>query len=447
MKRLHDVRRRAWRAALLALAVAGAASIPPALAKAPSSPDPASTAWVATWQASPQAAWGVDFLFPSRIPPVLRDQTVRQAARLSLGGARLRIELSNAYGEQPIRVGGATVARPAQGGGDGAIADGSLRAVTFGGREAATIPPGASLLSDPVALPVTALSQVMVSVFLPAAAAMRTFHWDGRQTAWIVAGDQTRAPALRMDARASVTTARLLLAGVQVDAGPAARAVAVIGDSITDGATASLDRDHRWPDFLAARLAPHGVAVINAGISGARLLSDGMGESALARLDRDVLAQPGVRSVIVALGINDISWPGTAFAPDARRPALADLAAGYRQLIERARSRGIRVVGATLAPFEGALPDTPLDDYYDADKDALRRQVNDWIRQGGAFDAVIDFDAALRDPAHPARMAARFDSGDHLHPGDAGNRAMAQAVDLDAVLPGLGAAPDAARGR
>jgi len=217
----------------------------------------------------------------------------------------------------------------------------------------------------------------------------------------------------------------------------------VIGDSITDGATASLDKDSRWPDFLAARLAPHGVAVVNAGISGARLLSDGMGVNALARLERDVLAQPGAQSVIVMLGINDISWPGTAFARDAQRPTLDAMTAGYRQLVEQAHARGVRVIGATLTPFENALPGTPLDDYYNSDKDALRQRVNDWIRHSGVFDAVIDFDAVLRDPAHPTRIAERYDSGDHLHPGDEGNRTMADAVDLDALLPEPGVRLDA----
>lgn len=292
-----------------------------------------------------------------------------------------------------------------------------------------------------MALPLSSLSQVAVSLYLPGATPVQSFHWDGRQTGWIVAGDQSAAAALRTsDPGAISSTARPLLAGIQVEANPASPAapvVAVMGDSITDGATASLDRDSRWPDFLAARLAPHGAAVVNAGISGARLLSDGMGEHALARLERDVLAQPGVRSLIVLLGINDISWPGTAFARQAPRPTLQDMAEGYRQLVARARSHGLRVIGATLPPFEGALPGTPLDDYYQAEKDDLRRQVNAWIRLSGAFDAVIDFDAVLRDGAHPSRMAARFDSGDRLHPGDEGNRAMADAVDLNAILPGL----------
>jgi len=385
------------------------------------------TRWVASWTASPQPVWGKHFLFPSNVPSVLHDQTVRQVARVSLGGPRLRIVLSNAYGRQPLRLGRATVALADE---PGAVLAGSLRSVTFGGREGATLAAGASLVSDPVDLPVAGLARVAVSLYLPAATPVDTFHWDGRQTGWIVPGDQTSAVRIETgSAPSQATTARLLLSGIQVEAPQAAWAVAVIGDSITDGATATLDRDSRWPDFLAQRLAPQGAAVINAGISGARLLSDGMGVNALARLERDVLAQPGVQSVIVLLGINDIAWPGTAFEPDGGRPTLEELTAGYRQLAEQARSHGMRVIGATLPPFEGALPGTPLDDYYHPAKDALRREVNEWLRRSGAFDAVVDFDAALRDPANRRRMRPAFDSGDHLHPGDEGNRAMAAAVD------------------
>ena len=417
MRQLFPSLSTASGAALLALVIST-----PAMAD---STAPAGSAeashWAATWQASPQPVWGADFLFPTNLPAVLQDQTVRQVARISLGGPRLRIVLSNAYGGQPVTVGRATVAKPLPA---GAVESGSLQAVTFGGSAQATIAAGASLVSDPVALPLASLSQVAVSLYLPGATPVQSFHWDGRQTGWIVAGDQSAAAALRTSAPGTLSsTARPLLAGIEVEAEAAAPVVAVMGDSITD--------------FLAARLAPHGAAVVNAGISGARLLSDGMGEHALARLERDVLAQPGVRSLIVLLGINDISWPGTAFAPRAQRPTLQDMAEGYRQLVARARSHGLRVIGATLPPYEGALPGTPLDDYYQDGKDDLRRQVNAWIRLGGAFDAVIDFDAVLRDSAHPARMAARFDSGDHLHPGDEGNRAMANAVDLNAILPGL----------
>jgi len=413
----------------LVLATGSTMDIAPAVAASP--------AWIATWQASPQPVWGTDFLFPTNMPPVLHDQTVRQVARISLGGQRLRIVLSNAYGRQPLTVGKATVAQPGQG---GDVVAGSVRTVTFGGRDVANILPGASLVSDPVVMPLPALAQVTVSLYLPNTTPVSTFHWDGRETGWIASGDQSSALALTKADGAAIqdTTARSLLTGIQVETGAPARAVAVIGDSITDGATASLDKNSRWPDFLAARLAPHGVAVVNAGISGARLLSDGMGVNALARLDRDVLGQPGVRSVIVMMGINDISWPGTAFAREARQPTLDELTAGYRQLVEQAHSRGVRVLGATLTPFEGALPGTPLDNYYQPDKEILRQQVNEWIRHGGVFDAVIDFDKVLRDPAHARRIAERYDSGDHLHPGDEGNRAMAEAVDLESVLPELG---------
>lgn len=342
---------------------------------------------------------------------------------------------SNAYGRQPVTLGPVTLALPAAMA--GSVAADSLRAVTFSGRPTLVIPAGGELLSDPVALPVGALARVVVSFHLPRPTPMTTFHWDGRQTGWIVPGDQTLAPRLDAGGKALETTARPLLAGIQVETVASGRSVVVIGDSITDGATASLDRDQRWSDVLAERLAPQGVAVVNAGISGARLLSDGMGVKALDRLDRDVLAQPGVASVIVLLGINDIAWPGTAFARTASRPSLEDLIAGYRQLIQRAHARGLRVLGATLTPFAGALPDTPLADYYQPAKEALRQRLNAWIRSSGAFDAVVDADAALRDPRQPTRLAAEYDSGDHLHPGDAGNRALAAAVDLAALLPAV----------
>lgn len=388
--------------------------------------------WLASWTASPQAVWGSDFLFPSNVPAVLHGQTVRQVARLSVGGPRVRIVLSNAYGKVPLHIGAASVALAANG---SAIAPASLRTLTFAGQQAATMAPGAPLVSDPVDLSVPDLARLTVSVHLPQPSATATFHWDGRETAWIAPQDQTRA--IRIDDAPGVqtTTARLLLSAIEVAAAPGAQAVAILGDSITDGASASLGMDARWPDFLARRLVPQGVAVINAGISGGRLLSDGMGENALARFGRDVLAQPGVRTVVVLLGINDISWPGTAFAPQAQRPTLEELTAGYAQLAAQAHSRGVRVVGATLTPFAGALPGTPLSDYYQKEKDALRQQLNAWIRASGLFDAVLDFDAWARDPAHPLRLLPAYDSGDHLHPGDAGNRALAEAIDVSLLLP------------
>jgi lysophospholipase L1-like esterase len=410
-------------AALLSLALA---TSPVQAANAEPAPAPVST-WLASWTASPQAVWGSDFVLPANVPAVLHGQTVRQVARISVGGPRVRIVLSNAYGKVPLRIGAASVALAANG---SAIAPASLRTLTFAGQPSATMAPGAPLVSDPVALSVPDLARLTVSVHLPQPSATATFHWDGRETAWIAPQDQTRA--IRIDDAPGVqtTTARLLLSAIEVEAVPAAQAVAILGDSITDGASASLGIDARWPDFLARRLAPQGVAVINAGISGGRLLSDGMGENALARFERDVLAQPGVRTVVVLLGINDISWPGTAFAPQQQRPTLEELTAGYAQLVAQARSHGVRVVGATLTPFEGALPGTPLSDYYQPEKELLRQQLNAWIRTSGLFDAVLDFDAWARDPAHPPRLLPAYDSGDHLHPGDAGNRALAEGIDL-----------------
>jgi len=379
--------------------------------------------WVSSWQASPQPVWGTDFLFPSLIPSTLDDQSFRQTARLSLGGQRVRIRLSNAHGDHPLRIGAAALA---------AADGGTPVALQFDGRPGSVIAPGGDLLSDPLALPLADLQAVQVSVHLPAPTPLQTFHWEGRQTSWIAPGNQTGAPILHS---ATPTTARLLLSGIEVEAAASAATVVVIGDSITDGATASLDRDQRWTDHLATRLASRGVAVANAGISGGRLLRSGMGDAALARFERDVLRQPGVTAVIVLIGINDISWAGTAFAPDQPRPTLAELQAGYRSLVRQAHAHGLRVTGATLPPFAGALPGTPLDDYFSVEKDALRIQLNDWIRQSDAFDTVLDLDQALRDPAAPQRLLPRYDSGDHLHPGDAGNRAMAEAVDLEALLP------------
>ena len=397
-------------------------------------------AWLATWTASPQAVWGPDFLFLSNVPAVLHDQTIRQVARISVGGRRVRIVLSNAYGKAPLRIGAASVALAQNG---SAIRPHSLRRLTFAGQPSASVAPGAPLVSDPVDLAVPDLARLAVSLHLPQATPASTFHWDGRETAWLAPGEQTRAARIdTAQAGVQTTTARLLLSSIQVEAVEGAPAVAILGDSITDGASASLGGDTRWPDVLAERLAPHGVAVLNAGISGGRLLADGMGESAVARFGRDVLDQPGVRAVIVLIGINDISWPGTAFARQEKRPTLEALTRGYAQLIAQARRRGVRVIGATLTPFAGALPGTPLDDYYQVEKDALRQQLNAWIRGSGSFDAVLDFDARARDPAQPLRLLPAYDSGDHLHPGDAGNRALAEGIDLSLLFtPGQSPSP------
>jgi lysophospholipase L1-like esterase len=390
-----------------------------------SAPATAQPTWIGTWAASPQPTWSSDFAFPTHLPPTLEDQTFRQVARIALGGQRLRLVFSNEYGTQPLRIGSVHVARAGEGAAVDPLAD---RVVTFDGQPSVTVPPGAPVLSDPIALPVPALSRLAVSVWLPQRAQASTFHWDGRSTAWIAQGNRVAATRLDDAGATTTTTARLLLSGIQVETAAPARAVVVIGDSITDGNGATLDADTRWPDELAARLASSNVAVLNAGISGARLLGDRMGANALARFDRDVLGQPRLSAVVVMLGINDIAWPGTAFDPQGPAPSPQALIGAYRQLISRAHAHGARVVGVTLTPFEGALHGTPLDNYYDAGKEASRQQVNAWMRSSQAFDAVLDADALLRDPAHPARLLPVFDSGDHLHPGDRGNAALAGAL-------------------
>lgn len=386
---------------------------------APSHAAERSGGWTTSWYASPQATWGADFPLPTAIPAALERQTIRETARISVGGARVRIVLSNRYGERPIVIGEARVARAGAG-------DAAGSGLTFGGKRSATIPAGASLVSDPVEMRVGALEKLAVSVYLPQATPLRTFHWGAQQTAHIVDGNATGTDTLK-DARAM--QGRALLSAILVDAPGGKGAVVALGDSITDGNGSTPDRDRRWPDYLAARLGAGGVAVVNAGISGARLLGDRMGVNAAARFEQDVLSQPGVTTVVVLLGINDIGWPQSAFAPDEPPMRAERVIAVYRQLIAQARVRGVRIVGATLLPFEGALHGTPFDGYYTPAKDAVRREVNQWIRAGGEFDAVVDFDARLRDPARPARMLARFDSGDHLHPGDAGYEAMAEAVE------------------
>lgn len=415
-----------WKSALAALLVLLVCIAAPAPATA------AQPTWTTTWTASPQPRWDGGFPLPTNLPFQFWKQTVRQVARVSVsvGGQRVRVRLSNAYGSRPLHIGAANIALS---GSKASIQPGTDHPLTFGGKRSVVIPPGAPVLSDPVKLDVAALSQLTVSLYLPDPTPPATFHWDARQTAYVGAGNQTAATTLQAD---STLITRVFLTAIQVETAVPVRSVVAFGDSITDGNQATIDANTRWPDFLARRLAPRRVAVLNAGISGARVLHDGMGANALARFDRDVLAQPGVATVVVLMGINDIGWEGTPFELEAgdQSASAKQLIAGYRQLIARAHARGVHIVGTTLTPFEGALQDTPMRGYYSADKERIRQQVNAWIRHGGAFDVVVDFDAILRDPRHPTRLLPAYDSGDHLHPGDAGNRVMAQAIDLHALF-------------
>jgi lysophospholipase L1-like esterase len=385
--------------------------------------------WIVTWAASPQPWWDADFFVPIEVPRSLRDQTVRQIARVSLGGSRVRVELSNEYGQDPLVIGAAHVALA----GDGsAIVAGSDRALTFGGEASVTVPPGAPILSDPVELEVPPLGSVAVSLYVPEVTPTSTFHWEGVQTAYI-SGPGSFVGEPQFEAAETITS-RIFLSEIMVDAPPDARAVVTFGDSITDGATSTADANHRWPDFLAERLneADAPVAVINQGISGARVLRDRMGDNALARFDRDVLSHPHADTVVLMMGINDIGWPGTLLVPEGEpAPTADDIIAGYRQLIARAHAHDMRIIGATLTPFEDTFRGNPLFGYYSEEKEAKRQEVNQWIRTSGAFDGVIDFDAVTRDPSNPKHIRAEFDSGDHLHPQDTGYEAMADSVDLE----------------
>jgi lysophospholipase L1-like esterase len=310
---------------------------------------------------------GPDFIGGLKYPRNLWNQTVRQLSRVSIGGPRIRVVLSNEYGQTAVLIGAARVALSDKG---PAIVAGSDHALTFGGRDTVTIPPGAVVLSDPVELTVAPLGTLATSLFLPDVTPVTTWHNDARQTAFLAVGNKVSELDLKPDAS---VTARVFVSQILVDAPPTARAIVTFGDSITGGDGSTVDANHRWPDFLAARFVEAGtqVGVLNAGISGAKLLKDRMGVNALARFDRDALSIPGVETVVVMIGINDIGWPGGVLSPNDPAVSVDDLIAGYRQLIAQAHTRNIRIIGATLTPFEDTFKvvNPPLDYYYNQEKE------------------------------------------------------------------------------
>lgn len=379
--------------------------------------------WVGSWATAQQVPEERNALPDSD----LRDATLRQVVRLSLGGRRWRVLLSNAFGTEPLRIAAAHVAR-APAAGRATIDPDSDRPLTFDGASDILIPAGASYWSDPVTLDAPPLSTLAVTIYLPQAPKRQTSHPGSRATSYLVRGNHVGDTDL---AGARAFEHWYQLAGIEVAAPRPAAAIVAFGDSITDGHGATDNGNNRWPDRLADRLqaAPgaRSRGVLNMGIGGNRLLLDGLGPNALARFDRDVLAQPGVRYLIVLEGINDLGTL-TRDAP-VDRAAHADLVArmigAYRQMVARARAAGIRVYGATI------LPDGASSYYHpDALDEADRQAVNAWIRAPGNFDAVIDFDAVMRDPVDPRRMRRELDSGDGLHPSVAGYRVMAGAIPL-----------------
>jgi len=382
--------------------------------------------WFPTWGSSPQPIWSADFLVPVKVPRNFWDQTLREVATISLGGKRIRLVISNLYGSTPLPLSAVHVAVAAD---NGAIQADSDHPVTFDGRPAVTIPAGAEWISDPVNFAVAPLSKLAVSLYFAGVVPVTTFHWEGRDTAYITAGNTVGEATIKPS---STMTAKPFLAGILVDAQPRASAVVAFGDSITDGDGSKVDQTHRWPDFLARRLKEADVpmSVVNEGISGARVLADGMGVNALARFDHDVIAQPHVSTLILMMGINDIGWPETILDPSAKVLTAEQITDGYKQLIQRAHLRGLRILGATLTPFEDTFKGGPLEGYYNPEKEKVREAVNDWIRKSGAFDGVIDFDVVVRDPANPKHIKADYNSGDNLHPNDAAYQAMAASIDL-----------------
>jgi len=331
----------------------------------------------------------------------------------------MRIRLSNLFGTAPVTIGPVHVGAH---GNRSAVLAGTDHEVTFKGQRSVTIAPGADVISDPVRFSVSPLEEIAVSVYVPLGAGPSTIHSDGIQTAYITSGNDTAATSLHAF---EVISSRLYLTDVEVAADAAAHVIVAIGDSITDGDHSTLDRNSRWPDALAARLqsdsALASIAVVNAGIAGNRLLTDGpVGPSALSRFDRDALDKAGVRWVLLLEGINDI---GLSEKPgDVSAEQIID---GMKGLISKAHAKGIAIWGGTLTPFGGS--DWP---YHSAAGEATRQKVNAWIRGAGAFDAVIDFDKAVRDPAAPERILPAIDGGDHLHLNDAGYKAMAESIDL-----------------
>ncbi len=383
------------------------------IASAASPADP-SGHWVGTWATSPYAAL-------NRTDMGATDTTLREIVHISLGGPFVRIVLSNEFGLDPLTIGAAQIALSTS---KDEINPTSASALTFGGHPSITIPPGAMAVSDPANLNLPAFADVAVSLFIPAQPIQQiSQHSFADQTNYTVQGNAIGARSLESPREIYSWP---FLKGVDVQTTSKAAAIVTFGDSITDGALSTRDANARWPDILARRLQANKktaqLAVLNQGIGGNRILHDTTGPSALARFDRDVLAQAGVKYLVIMEGINDIGH-----ATDPNKPydliTAEDLIAGLGQLATRAHTHGIKVIGATLTPFVGAKYQSPAGEQ-------MRQAINQWIRTTNQLDGVIDFDKVTNDPTHPGMYLPLDDSGDHLHPGDAGYKAMGESIDL-----------------
>ena len=406
--------RRVWLAVVVALALA----VVPA---AQGQTDWASEHWVGTWTASMHGQ--ISFAGRNFPNDGFENQTVRMIVHTTIGGHRVRVRVSNAFGATPLTVGAAHIALRSSG---SAIVPASDRPLTFSGRPAITIPAGAEVLSDAVDLDVPQSGDLAISIYAPAKTGPATWHSTGLHTTYISGpGDFTSQAEI---AGATTQACWYWIEGVDVTAPQETAAVVTFGDSITDGARSTVDANHTWPSELAERLLTgrghtEQIAVLNAGISGNRIWHDMIGPNGLERFGHDALAQAGVRDVVVLLGINDIGFSNIPGVVADQAVSAEDVIAGLDQFIVRAHVRGLRVIGATLLPFEGAT-------YYSSDAEQKRAAVNTWIRTSGAYDGLIDFDATMRDPQHQTQLLAAFDSGDHLHPNDAGYKAMGDSINL-----------------
>jgi lysophospholipase L1-like esterase len=371
--------------------------------------------WCGTWGAAPAGPP------PSASTQTWSSQTLRLIVRASIGGNRVRIRVSNEMGSTPLRIGHASIALRTSG---AAINSASLRELRFGGQAAITIPAQAPAMSDPVDLAVPAQADLAVSLYLSGSTQGTTLHSAALQSSYVSPGGDYTSTISMPVSRALASWPFL----TEVDVDAAMPCLVALGDSITDGQGSTMNANRRWPDYLARRLqaslgAAGRIGVLNRGISANSMLKDYptallAGRSTLERFDRDVLSAAGVRYLVALIGINDI-----CYSSGVNPIPASDLVAGYRQLIMRAQARGITIIGATLPPFEGFV-------YYTPAREGVRRAVNDWMRTSGEFDALLDTEAALRDPARPTRVLPAYDSGDHLHPNDAGYQAIANAVPL-----------------
>ncbi|WP_409521436.1 SGNH/GDSL hydrolase family protein [Novosphingobium sp.] len=396
--------------ALTAAALLATSPTMPALA--------ASCPWVAAWGSS-QMEPGADNALPAE---ARRDVTLRQIVRPSIGGSGLRVRFSNAFGDVPLVIEAATLARAVQPG-SAAVNAGSVTRLSFSGKRRVTIPPGADWLSDPIDLPLRAFDDLAISIHLAAVPGRQTSHPGSRATSYWLAGDHVADADLPAAAKVDHW---YMLSGIEARA-CGGGAVVALGDSITDGRGTTTNGNDRWTDVLARRLGGKR-AVINQGIGGNRVLLDGLGPNAMARLDRDVLALPGVTHLILLEGINDLGNLTRLQPVSAGEHAamVEQITGAYAQIVARAHARGIKVHGATLLPYMGT-------EYYhpDAANEADRQAINAWIREPGHFDGVIDFDKVMRDPARPDRLNPAYDVGDALHPNPAGYKAMGEAIPLE----------------